>query len=130
MATHVLVVEGDPGLAELVCDTLRDSGFNAEHASTDLDAYRRLTHLPSIDALVQDVNLGQAANGYEIARFARQVIPEIAVIYVSGTTTALSYRAFAVPDSVFLEKPFDIDALVLALRQYFGATRSACLGIH
>jgi CheY-like chemotaxis protein len=124
MAGHVLVVEEDTALSTRVCGALRDEGgFDVEWVVSELAAYRRIPSLPTLDGLVLDVSLGNETTGYDIARFARQVIPTIAVVYIGSEASPPSYRAFAVPDSLFLEKPFTPDALVAALTQQFNRQR-------
>ena len=112
---HVLVVEDDPAIGELISDALLDKGWSVECVKTDLEAYKRIPGLPTLDGLVLDINLGRGTTGYDIARFARQVIPQVAVVYVSGEMTRASFQAFGVPQSVFVEKPFTPDQLESAL---------------
>lgn len=81
-------------------------------ATSDEAAYRIIPTLPTIHALVVDVNLGASTTGFDVARFARQVIPELPVIYVTGDASREAFRAFGVPDSDFVEKPFNVDDLV------------------
>ena len=114
---HILVVEDDPAIRELVSETLRDQDFSVECAKTDLDAYKRIPGLPTIEGLVLDINLGRGTTGYDIARFARQVIPDVAVVYVSGEMPPASFNAFGVPHSTFLEKPFTPDELLRAVNR-------------
>jgi DNA-binding response OmpR family regulator len=110
--TNVLVVDDDPEIAEFFADALREGGFSVECALRDLDAYRRISSVPTLCGLVLDVNLGTGTTGFDVGRFARQVIPKIAVIYVSGQAPRDSYGAFGVPFSAFLQKPFAASELV------------------
>lgn len=84
--------------------------------STDREAYGRITRIPTLYGLVLDVNLGPGTTGYDVARFARQVIPRIAVVYVSGEVRPSSFSAFGVPESVFLQKPITPAELVEAVK--------------
>ena len=115
--THVLVVEDDRAICDLICEALRDRGVYAESVRNDRQAYARITSLPVLDGLVLDVNLGHGTTGYDIARFARQVMPDIAIVYVSGATNEASFKAFGVPESEFLEKPFMPDELADAVTE-------------
>ena len=58
---YVLVVEDDAAIGELVCDALTARGLGAERVASDLAAYRRIPSLPTLDALIVDVNLAGAA---------------------------------------------------------------------
>jgi len=112
---HVLVVEDDHAICDIMCDALREGGLSVECVGDDQAAYRRIADLPTLAGLVLDVNLGAGTTGYDVARFARQVIDDIAVIYVSGEVRASSLEAFGVPESTFVQKPFTPVELVEAV---------------
>lgn len=112
---NILVVEDDLAVGDVICDTLRDRGLNVQCVRTEEQAYARITSFPGLDGLVLDVNLGGGATGFDIARFARQVMPDIAVVYVSGNSSPTAFKAFGVPDSEFVEKPFTPDDLAEAV---------------
>ena len=110
--TRVLVVEDDPAICDLIQDMLEEVRLSTLCVNSDNEAYRVIPTLPTIQALVVDVNLGAGTTGFDVARFARQVIPDLPVVYVTGDASQESFRAFGVPDSDFVQKPFDIDELV------------------
>ena len=110
--TRVLVVEDDPAICDLIQDMLEEVRLSTLCVNSDNEAYRVIPTLPTIQALVVDVNLGAGTTGFDVARFARQVIPDLPVVYVTGDASQESFRAFGVPDSDFVQKPFDIDQLV------------------
>jgi CheY-like chemotaxis protein len=112
---NILVVEDDHAVSEVICDVLRGRGFSVESVRSDHQAYARITSFPAPDGLVVDINLGGGASGYDIARFARQAMPDVAVVYVSGKARLDSFKAFGVPDSEFVEKPFLPDELLAAV---------------
>ena len=110
--TRVLVVEDDPAICDLIQDMLEEVRLSTLCVNSDNEAYRVIPTLPTIQALVVDVNLGAGTTGFDVARFARQVIPDLPVVYVTGDASQESFRAFGVPDSDFVQKPFYIDELV------------------
>ena len=109
---RVLVVDDDPAVCELIHDILREVRLKAVCVSEEREAYRIIPTLPTIQALVVDVNLGAGPTGFDLARFARQVIPDLPVIYVTGQSTRDSFQAFGVPGSDYLQKPFSVDDLL------------------
>ena len=119
LVRRVLVVEDDTAICELIRDILGVATFEVECAASDEAAYARLSGARNIDALIVDVNLGPGTTGFDVARFARQTSPGLPVVYVSGDASQTSFRAFGVPGSLFLEKPFTAeqlqDAVELAL---------------
>lgn len=111
----ILVVEDDRAVSDVISDMLRERGLDVQCVRTEEQAYARITSFPALDGLVLDVNLGRGATGFDIARFARQVMPDIAVVYVSGQAQPTAFKAFGVPDSEFVEKPFTPDELIEAV---------------
>ena len=111
----VLVLDDDPAVCRLIGDMIEDIGLGTVCIYGDTEAYSALNASPAFKAVILDVNLGKGTTGFDIARFARQVIPEINVIYVSGDWSETSFRAFGVPHSHFLTKPLDHGDLLSAL---------------
>jgi len=122
-APRVLLVEDDRSICDVIAELLSDLGFETVCVHTDRQAYDALPTLPTFSALVVDVNLGAGTTGFDVARFARQVLPEVAVIYISGQASPDSFRAFGVRDSAFLLKPFEPQELVAAVRARIPANR-------
>jgi len=104
---RILVVDDDEALCALLADALGgEENLEVICAHTDRIAYGLIPTLPTFRALVVDVDLGAGTTGFDVARFARRVIPDLLVIYVSGATSNASLEAFGVPDAQFLQKPF------------------------
>jgi DNA-binding NtrC family response regulator len=103
---RVLVVDDDPAICNIISLFLEEAELLPVCATTDREAYRLITSLPTIRGLVVDVNLGPGTTGFDVARFARRVIPGLPVVYISGQATPLAYGSFGVPESDFVEKPF------------------------
>ena len=117
---RALVADDHEDVCELISEGLRERGVAVECVHDDTSAYRRIAALPTLDAIILDVHLGRGTTGYDVARFARQVIPDVTVVYVSGEVDSTSFKAFGVPSSEFVEKPFtpdDIGDLVISMLQ-------------
>lgn len=102
---RILIVDDDEALCALLADALGGESLEVVCAH-DRIAYGLIPTLPTFRALVVDVDLGAGTTGFDVARFARRVIPDLLVIYVSGATSNASLEAFGVPDAQFLQKPF------------------------
>jgi CheY-like chemotaxis protein len=114
-ALTVLIVEDEPDVCELITEILEGAGFDAHCVSNDRAAYSALAAVQRYAAVLVDVNLGEGTTGFDVARFARQLNPRLPVIYVSGAASPGSFKAFGVPDSIFLQKPFTPHELVAAV---------------
>jgi CheY-like chemotaxis protein len=119
-AERVLVVDDDPGLLALISEDLRGQGLACTCARSDREAYRLLASQPAFDAVIVDVNLGVGTTGFDVARRARQVTPDIRVVYISGEANARSWMNFGVPSSDYVSKPFPLDRLAGLLRPDLG----------
>ncbi|AFL50543.1 FixJ family two-component response regulator [Sinorhizobium fredii] len=65
--------------------------------------------------VVTDIMLSdRAVDGWEVARTAREIDPEVAVVYISGHG-AVDWPSKGVPNSIVLEKPFAIAQLITAI---------------
>jgi CheY-like chemotaxis protein len=111
----VLIVEDDPGVADVLVGLLEGLGYDCHWAKSDIDAQNTIASRPAPAALVLDVNLGPGTTGFEVARFGRQRHPDVPVIYTTGAVPEDSFKAFGVPHSFFLPKPFFYEEFKLVL---------------
>ncbi|HEY9218842.1 MAG TPA: response regulator [Phenylobacterium sp.] len=116
----MLVVEDEPQICRLLADGLESDGLDAVCVSTDRQAYEALRHQTTFACMIVDVNLGTGTTGFDVARFARTIDPQLPVIFVSGGTTAESVEAHGVPGGLFLEKPFDLADLLGQVHKLIG----------
>lgn len=114
-APLVLYVEDEPAVLELGVDALEDGGFAVRAAASGAEALCALEDRDSrFRALVTDIDLPGGLDGWELARRARELHPELPVVYVSGAS-AQDWSAKGVPTSVMLMKPFAFAQLVVAV---------------
>lgn len=121
----ILVVEDEALIRNVVEETLDDGGFKVVLATSGEAAVQLLDSSdPKYRALVTDINLGRDdMNGWDVARHARSVDPDLAVVYMTGDSAA-EWASQGVPNSVLLTKPFATAQLVTAVAQLLntGAT--------
>ncbi len=80
----VLVVDDEPSVRMLVSEVLDELGYatiEATDASTALDVLRSKVR---IDLLVTDVGLPGGMNGRQVADAAREIRPELKVLFITG----------------------------------------------
>jgi two-component system cell cycle sensor histidine kinase/response regulator CckA len=118
----ILFVEDEPLLGELMSDALSDRGFAVYVAPNADDALRHLQSGAEIDVLITDIDLGSGMDGAALAARARELRPSLPVIYASGRCRSLQQIA-AVPDSIFMPKPYSIRDVGSTLEQVAGKTR-------
>ena len=106
----VLVVEDENEVLEVVQDALERRGLTVRTAETDEHAYAILeAEARSFNVLIADINLGVGTTGFDVARRARQLHPDLQVVYITGHAAHLD--RFGVPDAVMFPKPFYPDEL-------------------
>jgi CheY-like chemotaxis protein len=110
----VLVVEDDSLLRDLIRSVLGQAGFDVIDASSGVEALRLIRVRHDICAVVSDISMPGAVNGFELARRIRKVHPRVGVVLVSGRTEPTSGE---LPYGVlFLSKPFRAVTLLRLLR--------------
>ncbi|WP_342737412.1 response regulator [Bradyrhizobium sp. B117] len=102
----ILVIEDDDAIQGIVEDALREGGFETAIAKSGEEAVTLLKgRLFAYHALVTDINLLGRFTGWEVARAAREVDPNVPVVYMSGVA-ADEWPTQGVPNSIMLRKPF------------------------
>jgi CheY-like chemotaxis protein len=98
---------------------LEEQGFVVEVVSNAFDALRRLASGRTIDILFTDINLAGGVDGATLARRARQLLPDLPVIYTSGRCTM--DRLERVEGAMFVPKPYDAFSIGRLLNQLIAA---------
>jgi DNA-binding response OmpR family regulator len=111
----LLLVEDDPLIQEWINTELHEAGFEVVAADDGRQALAELNaDAARFDAVITDVRLGSGASGWDIGRHGRDLIPEMAVIYISGDS-GQEWLSQGVPRSVMIAKPFVPAQLITAV---------------
>lgn len=109
MSCHVLIVEDEPSISELVALILEDAGYVVAVVSDGETALMALNDA-SYDLVVSDVMLPRL-NGLELIEAMRANLA-LAAIPVVLMSAAPPNRLLGVPHAAFVKKPFDLDSMV------------------
>ncbi|MCK1414853.1 response regulator [Bradyrhizobium sp. CW4] len=113
----VLVVEDERLIQELVEAALTEGGFETEIVGSGEEAITLLQDdATNYRALLTDIHLKGTLTGWDVAKRAREVNPEIPVVYMTGAA-ASEWPSHGVPNSVLLNKPFAPAQVVTAVSQ-------------
>jgi CheY-like chemotaxis protein len=113
----ILIVEDDFLTQELVNGALAEGGFQTEITASGEDAITLLQGDGSkYRALLTDIHLNGELTGWDVAKRAREINPEIPVVYMTGNA-ADQWPSHGVPRSVLLNKPFAPAQVVTAISQ-------------
>jgi CheY-like chemotaxis protein len=101
----ILVVEDDPFIQMIIEQTLHDGGYSTCIAASGEEALAMLETNAGYRAVSTDISLGGAATGWDVAQRARELIPDVPVLYITSTATA-EWTVRGVLRSVLVQKPF------------------------
>ena len=120
MARLVLLVDDDPLILDLLEAEFTDAGFDVVIAAHGAHALAEINaNALQFSAIVTDIALDPlldplGSDGWEIVRQAREIAPDIPVVYVSGVS-AEEWQSKGVPNSVMIAKPFVVGELIAAV---------------
>lgn len=118
--TNILVIEDDPTVLMFLEEGLADRGFSVISARSSGEALNMLSNdMWEIGAVVADIRLGNGIDGWELARCAREITPDLPIVYVTGDSYG-DFDSEGVPNSLILKKPFTRIELSDALRSLIG----------
>jgi CheY-like chemotaxis protein len=123
----IFVVEDEAMIQELLIEPLKEAGYTILRASSGGEAITLLKgqETSSIRALVTDIKLGPSSpSGWDVARRAREVHPDIPVVYITGDSSH-DWSAQGVPNSLLITKPFAPVQIVTAVTQLINQATSA-----
>ncbi|WP_372845568.1 ATP-binding protein [Pontiella sp.] len=113
----ILLVEDDPMIRTLVAQTLELQGYTvllAEEGWEGVKVARQ--YKGTIDLLFTDVVM-PGLGGAELAIAAKELYPQIEVLFMSGYSRSQLNEEGVPPDAAVLEKPFTPDKVVAKVRQ-------------
>ncbi len=108
---RILVVEDDFLIRMMLVEVLADDGFDVVEAETGDAALPLLDS--SIALLVTDVQLPGALDGRALASMARQIRPDLPVIYTSG---AMAQHVDPGGQEMAVAKPYQGSEICAAIR--------------
>jgi DNA-binding NtrC family response regulator len=112
----LIFLEDDALILEFTQEALALAGFEVLPATSGEDALQLLSETPECLAMMIDVRLQSALDGWEVARLARSRYPDLAIIYTTTADTP-DFERERVDRSVLLQKPYTLDRAVSAARE-------------
>ncbi|WP_202899200.1 response regulator transcription factor [Methylocapsa aurea] len=115
---HLLVIEDDPDIAEVLRVNLRDEGFVVDHAA-DGERGLHLIEIGSYDLIVLDLML-PGVDGFDICRQVR-LRSEYTPIVITSAKSAEAHRILGLELGAddYLTKPFSVLELAARIRALF-----------
>lgn len=110
----LLLVDDDDLVRGTIADGIREEGWDVIEAATAEEALTLPAVEERLSVLVTDINLGPGLDGVAFAPLARQLWPNIGVVYISGRPLD-PIHVRPEQRELFLLKPFDQSTLTEAI---------------
>jgi DNA-binding NtrC family response regulator len=111
---YVLVVDDDRAMSSLLCDVLREAGYEVRSANSGADALAMLReNVP--DLLISDVRMS-GMSGHELQAELHEVVPELPIVIITAfgsIESAVESMKRGAAD--YITKPFSNDQLLIAV---------------
>jgi two-component system nitrogen regulation response regulator NtrX len=122
--TDILVVDDERDIRELICDILEDEGFTTRRAGTSDECMAELNKaapgLMILDIWLKDSSM----DGIDILKHVKLDNPDVPVVIISGHgNIEIAVAAIKQGAYDFIEKPFNIDQLMVVIRRAMETSR-------
>ena len=122
--SDILIVDDERDIRELVSDILEDEGFATRLAGNSDEAMRAINAEPPalliLDIWLKDSNM----DGIDILKKVKRDNPDVPVVIISGHgNIEIAVAAIKQGAYDFIEKPFNIDQLMVVIRRAMETSR-------
>lgn len=112
---HILVVEDDVNLNQIVCTYLNDSGFQAKGCLSANQAYEEMYN-NLYELIISDIMMPEI-DGFEFAQTVREVNKTIPILFMSAKDDLPSkQKGFQLGIDDYMVKPIELGELLLRVR--------------
>ena len=120
----ILIVDDERDIRELIADILEDEGYNTRLAGNSDDAMSAIKDqqpaLLILDIWLKDSNM----DGIDILKAVKRDYPDVPVVIISGHgNIEIAVAAIKQGAYDFIEKPFNIDQLMVVIRRGMETSR-------
>jgi len=111
---HILVVEDDSKLNQIVCKYLNDSGYHAKGCFNPREAYD-LMYNSLYELIISDIMMPEI-DGFEFAATVRQINKTIPILFMTAKDDIMSkQRGFQLGIDDYMVKPINFDELLMRI---------------
>ncbi|MGB7319618.1 MAG: sigma-54 dependent transcriptional regulator [Planktotalea sp.] len=120
----ILIVDDERDIRELISDILEDEGFTTRLAGTSDECMAQVTaEQPAL--MILDIWLKDSSmDGIDILKVVKKDFPDVPVVIISGHgNVEIAVAAIKQGAYDFIEKPFNIDQLMVVIRRAMETSR-------
>ncbi len=122
--SDILVIDDEQDIRELVADILKDEGYSARLARNSQTAFEEINRAEP-DLIILDIWLKDSEfDGIDILKRTKRDNPNVPVVIISGHgNVEIAVAAVKQGAYDFIEKPFNIDQLLVVIERALEASR-------
>jgi DNA-binding NtrC family response regulator len=114
----ILLVEDDESIRPLLAEMLEMGGYKVIAAANTTQALSVLSDSANvIDLLFTDIAMPERLNGFGLAHRAKELRPELPIIYASGYLGGAPWQDLGLGYGPVLQKPFNSEQLIAEVRK-------------
>lgn len=115
MKTKILFVEDERDLSLIVCDTLRQQGYDVVEAFDGIEGLAKYK-TERADLIVADVMMPRL-DGFAMAREIRRISTNVPIIFLTAKSTINDVEeGFDIGANDYLKKPFELRELIIRVK--------------
>jgi DNA-binding NtrC family response regulator len=124
----LLLVDDEELILHMLEEALTDAGFAVVTAMDGASAIALLDKPDdNLAGLITDIRMGDGANGWDVARHARELAPTFPVVYMTGDGGG-DWASQGVPNSAIIQKPFATAQVITAISNLINDAVTSGLG--
>lgn len=109
-AKHILVVDDEQDICDLLSIELMDQGYNYFIANSVTEAVKILKNSP-VDLVITDIRMPQKS-GIELLKELRKNNHQLPVVFMTGFSDITENQALSLGASAVVAKPFEMSQMV------------------
>jgi CheY-like chemotaxis protein len=114
----VLIVDDEPTVRMLITDALGDLGYACKEAADGASGLKLLQSSRQIDLLITDIGLPGGLNGRQLADAAREILPALKVLFITGYAgNAVFNHGHVERGMEVMSKPFAVEELAARVQR-------------
>lgn len=116
---QILIADDDPDITDLLATILDEEGYRVDAVHTGTQVLERLKNASAYQVVLMDVTMPEM-NGLDVLEQIRQKNIDVPVVMITAnSTSSVAIRAMQMGAYDYLQKPFNLDEVLLVVKRVF-----------